>query len=250
MRVSNHSLVLLLAGIASAGCFAPVTSLYTPRADEPSRLVYVVTHGWHTGIAVRAVDVAQGRWPAHADLRDAEYLEIGWGNRDYWLARRATLGVALNAGLRGTPSALRVIAFDGAVEKFFFESDIVEIGLSRRGFEALITFIHESYATRETGSIIPLGPGPIPNSRYYLAKGAYHVFNNSNQWTAKALRAAGFPIAPAFSLTASSVLGQACSFGRVIRSVDLAAAPEGCGRRADGTASRRPGRVLGDLARR
>ncbi len=250
MRVSNHGLVLLLAGIALAGCVAPVTSLYTLRADEPSRLAYVVTHGWHTGIAVRTADVPQSRGPAHDDFRDAEYLEIGWGNRDYWLARRATLGVALSAGLRGTPSALRVIAFDGAVEKFFFESDIVEIGLSRRGFEALITFIRESYATDDTGGIIPLGPGPIPNSRYYLARGAYHAFNNSNQWTAKALRAAGFPIAPALSLTASSVLGQACSFGRVIRSADVTVAPEGCGRRADGMPARAPERFLGGLARR
>lgn len=229
MQVTGRSLLLFLPVVALAGCLAPLAGLYPPAANEPPTPVYVVTHGWHTGIGVRAADVPSHLWPARDDFPRAEYLEIGWGNRDYWLAARVTWGVVLNATLRPTPSALRVIEVDRPIEEFFLESDIVEIGLSRRGFERLITFIHESYATRESGAAIPLGPGPLPNSRYYLAKGNYHVFNTSNKWTAKALRAAGFPITPGYALSVGTVICQTTRFGRILRARDPVSSLQACG---------------------
>src|SRR5262249_52704227 len=40
------------------------------------------------------------------------------------------------------------------------------------------------------------GPGLYAESRFYRAIGRYRLFDNSNTWTAKALRAAGCPIDP------------------------------------------------------
>lgn len=63
--------------------------------------------------------------------------------------------------------------------------------------------------------LIPIGPGPIPVSHSYLARGRYHALNNSNTWTARTLRAAGVPIPPV--LTAANVLCQAGPLARIIR---------------------------------
>lgn len=219
MPATALSILLLIAVLtASAACLGPVAGLYPPGVNEKSTSIYVVTQGWHTGIAIRAADVPSGLWPERADFPRAQFLEVGWGERDYWQSPRATSGLALNAGLRPNPSALRVIALAGPIEDTFVDSDIVAIDLSRPGFERLITFIHESYAPGDSGRAVQLGPGPVPNSRYYLARGNYHAFNTSNKWTARALRTAGLPITPAYALTASNVLWQASPFSRIVRS--------------------------------
>jgi uncharacterized protein (TIGR02117 family) len=185
-------------------------------AEPPISSIFVVTHHWHTGIVARAADVPPGRWPDAEAFAGAEFVEVGWGDRDFWMAPRETIGLALQAALRSEASALRVLWFDGPVERSLPASDVVELVVSRAGLAALVDFVAESYARTPAGRPIDLGPGPLPGSRFYLATGHYHLFNTSNRWTAQALIRAGLPFA-ASSLTASSIMCQAAALGRVIR---------------------------------
>lgn len=198
---------LVLALVLCAGCLGPVAGLYPPRPGEPAVAVWVVAHGWHAGIAVRAGDVPDGLWPERRDFPRAEYLEIGWGDRAYWQADDPGLGLGLTALLLPTPSVVRVIGIEGTLASAFPGSEIVEIRLSRAGFERLARFVDDSFA-REGVAAAPLAPAAWPDSGFYPAHGAYHLFRTSNTWTAAALRAAGFPITPAYALTAGNVIRQ------------------------------------------
>lgn len=184
--------------------------------EPPAPSVFVVTHHWHTGIAVRTADVPPGRWPDAEAFAGAEFVEVGWGDRDFWMAPRETIGLALKAALASEASVLRVLWFDGPVERSLPASDVVELFVSRAGLESLVDFVAESYARTPAGRPIDLGPGPLPGSRFYLAAGRYHLFNTSNRWTAQGLIRAGLPFA-ASSLTASGIMCQAAELGRVIR---------------------------------
>ncbi len=217
MRWWLPRLLIALLPAVSTGCLAAVEREPGPPAGERPTSIHVVTHSWHTGLAVRVADTPPGRWPGHETFAGAEYVEIGWGDRDYFMAASDTLGLGLNAAFRSRASAVRIIWFDGPVEEYFVESDVVEIPLSRRDVEQLVTFIRDSYALTASGQLIDLGPGPIPGSRYYLARGRYHLLNTSNRWTAQALRAAGVPIASGYTLTAASVICQTVRLGRVVR---------------------------------
>lgn len=210
---------VLVAFLAlSSGCAGPIKSLYPPREGEAVKSVYVLSHGWHTGIAIRRQDIPEGIWPEHHDFGDSEWVEVGWGDQDFYMAREATLGLALKAVFWPTSSVLHLVGLRDPVEGFFPRSDLLEITVTERGFDKLVTFIHDSYARDEGGRAIPLGPGLYGHSRFYLAREKYFLLKTCNNWTAQALRSAGAPITPLYAVTAGNVMSQARTFGRAIRS--------------------------------
>jgi uncharacterized protein (TIGR02117 family) len=171
-----------------------------------------VNHGWHTGIVVRRRDVPSDLWPQLRDFPGEEFIEVGWGERDFYMAPAATSGMALRAALLPSASVLHVTAFDGPVERYFAPSEVVEINLSHRGLEKLAAFIGDAYATDEAGAAIRLGPGLYPRSQFYLSRERYYALKTCNTWTARALRAAGCPVTPFWALTAGNVIYQATAF--------------------------------------
>jgi uncharacterized protein (TIGR02117 family) len=203
------------AGILVLG-ISLVAAERSSAAEPAPASVWVVTHQWHTGIAMRTADVPPGRWPDADIFAGAEFVEVGWGDRDFWMAPRETIGLAVKAALFSRASVLRVLWFAGPVERSLAWSDVVELAVPRAGLESLVDFVAESYARTPGGRPIDLGPGPVPTSRFYLATGRYHLLNTSNRWTAAALGRAGIPIA-ASTLTAGGIMCQAARLGRPIR---------------------------------
>jgi uncharacterized protein (TIGR02117 family) len=179
--------------------------------------IYVLGHGWHTGIVVPRAHIPDHLWPAHRELPESKYVEVGWGDKAYYQAEKATIWVALQAALVPTPSVLHLVWFDLPVTQYFVASDIIEVRLSSQDFNNLCAFIGAAYKRDEHGKTIHLGPGLYGNSAFYLATGSYHLFNTCNNWIAKALRAAGCPISPGQAMTAGNVLAQTRRFGQVLR---------------------------------
>jgi uncharacterized protein (TIGR02117 family) len=231
LPIRRHDLVQLLPALFLVSCVGPIPAVEPRRALEAPKSVYLVGHGWHVGLVVKREEVAPGVWPESRELGLFRYVEVGWGDGDYYPAARGTPALALKAAFRSTSSVLHVVAFDLPVEQYFPTSPIVEVSLSLRGFDALCRFVHDHYARDAAGRTILLGPGAYGHSAFYLARGRYHVFHNSNQWTARALRLAGCPIIVSLSINAGAVLYQAGGFGRVIRmppaSPDAPAEPGG-----------------------
>ncbi|MBI4271536.1 MAG: DUF2459 domain-containing protein [Candidatus Rokubacteria bacterium] len=197
---------LVLAWLAS-GCAVPIAHLYPPSPGEPTVPVWVVRHAWHTGLIVRRADVPAGVWPTRDDLPGSAYLEVGWGDRNFYQAPEGTLWLALRAALWPTDSVLHVVAFEAPPEHFFAGSDLVEVALSTRGFQRLAAFVADAHATDDRGGAVGLGPGRYGASRFYLGRERY-LLTTCNVWTARALRAAGLAITPAWALTATNVMFQ------------------------------------------
>ena len=79
VRMSGHHLgsVRLLLAIFLAGLLGACQSAPTPVTGGTDRRVYVVNHGWHTGIAVATTDIPPGAWPVAEKLVQARYIEVG-----------------------------------------------------------------------------------------------------------------------------------------------------------------------------
>ena len=197
--------LLGLALLAVAACGALASAPVVSDATLPSR-VWVVSHGWHVGVAVARADVSATTWPLRDDLGPFAFLEVGWGDADYYPAARGTVAQALKAAFRSTGSVLHVAAFDPHPTQYFAGTEVVEVRVSAEGFADLCRFIDGYYAKDDAGRAIAVGPGLYGTSRFYRARGQYRVFDNSNHWTARALRTAGVPIDPETALTAGQVL--------------------------------------------
>lgn len=210
------SVLLLLAGLLACAAppIAPGASQATPSA---TRTLHVVGHGWHTGIVLRAADVPGGAWPARADFPEAQYLEIGWGDRDYYQAADPGAWLALRAILWPTPGVLQVVAFDGPVERYFGTAEVIELGVSEAGLQRLIDRVRHSHEFDSAGQPIALGPGRYGRSRFYASRERFHLFKTCNVWVAEVLREAGLPVLPSQSITAEQLLAQLRPLGRVLR---------------------------------
>ncbi len=219
-QVGNGTARILLAVMAATlvACAAPVKGLFPPEENAPRKIIYLVSHGWHAGIVLQRADLASGVCREYKDFPHGDYLEVGWGDRDYYRTPNPSLGIAVKAALWPTPSVLHIVGFSGSVPGYFPNSEIIEIALSYQGFERLCRYIDGSFALDEQGDPLALGAGLYGNSQFYQSKESYHAFKTCNVWTARALRAAGCPIKPFSSVGVESLMSRARTFGKMIQS--------------------------------
>lgn len=166
-----------------------------PSAIPPdSTILYLVNHGWHVGLVVARGTLSVARWPEQDDFPGAAYLEIGWGDSAFYQAPDPDLAMRLRGALVPTASVLHVVGLDRAPAQYFPRRAVVQIPLADDGADALAAYLHAAYARDATGRPIPLGPGLYGPSRFYAARGRYHLLVNCNTWAARALEAAGCPV--------------------------------------------------------
>lgn len=218
METGPARVFLVVMAATLGACTTPIKGLFPPGENAPTKIIYLVSHGWHAGIVLKRTDLAHGVCWEYKDFADAEYLEVGWGDKDYYRTPEPSLGIILKAALLPTPSVLHIVGFSGAVSGYFPNSEIIEIALSYQGFVRLCHYIESSFALNQGGDTLPLGPGLYGNSQFYQSRESYHAFNTCNVWTARALRAAGCPIKPVFSVGAEALMSRARTFGRIIQS--------------------------------
>lgn len=199
-------LLTLLLSFAITACTA--TPHIEPSDGARDHLIHVVRHGWHTGIVVRIADIPPEIWPeAAAEFPRMTYLEVGWGDRRYYMHPDSGAGTASRAAVFGGPGVLHVVGLPNAPRVEFPRSEVVALPVSREGFDRLCAYFAASFERDAAGGPVLLGDGLYGVSRFYASSERFHLLNTCNVWTARALREAGLPIAPA--LTAGSIIDNA-----------------------------------------
>jgi uncharacterized protein (TIGR02117 family) len=214
-RLSRAVVAVAWLAALAACASAPVREDLALAAGEAPRPVYVVLHGWHAGIVVRRADIPPDAWPEQEDFAGADYLEVGWGDRDGYMLP-LTSASALKALFWPTESVLHVVGFRGPVREFFPRSPILELPLSARAVAALARHIGASYARDALGRSIRRAPSLYGAGAFYLSRERYHLFNTCNAWAARALVQAGLPLAPASALTTEALYEQLLPHGRLL----------------------------------
>lgn len=181
--------------------------------DSDAKTIYVVGHGWHTGIVVAQSDLAQDVFPEVDRFQHVDFLEFGWGDEGFYTAKKITPPLVAKAALLPTQSVIHLAGFKGSVESFFNSSDVVEVHLSPEQFDKMSRFMVNSLKRDSNGTSIFLREGLYGDSVFLRAKGKYHAANTCNVWTSKCLKNAGLPVISGTALTAESVLSQARRFG-------------------------------------
>ena len=198
--------VLLLATLLTRQPGDPV--LYPPRAGEAVVEVAVVSHGYHTGLALpRAAvlaDAGREGFPAliavATRFRAYSWIEIGWGEEEFYrqVPTPGSLGVgmALRALLRpGNRSVLHVVGLEGEPEKMFPDSEVLRLRLSEAGFRRMLAEVDRTFSL-EGRQPQEMGQGLYGPSLFFGANGAFNLLNLCNHWTGRMLAAAGLSAWP------------------------------------------------------
>lgn len=168
--------------------------------------VYVVNHGWHTGIILPSYRFKTLLPFLHNRFDDVPYYEFGWGDQNFYQAEEVTTGLTLKSLLLPTRSVVHVVAVKNHPVIFYRGAELYAVSLSESELTALQSFIGQSFHRNPSGNIIMQQRGLYADSQFYTGTGEYHLFNTCNTWTAKGLQSAGLDISPTFKLTAGSVI--------------------------------------------
>ena len=198
---------LALMIVFIAGCTAHEGSPRNDPGEAPRKAFQVVKHGWHVGIVVDQDEMASRVPLLGEDFSGADHLEIGWGDARFYQAAEPSTGLALRAALWPTASVMHIVGFSREPAHYFSTSEVVNICVSRSGYQKMLDFILDSFERRPDGEVIPLGPGLYGNSRFYRAKGSFHLFNTCNTWAAQAVAATGLPVSTSV-ITAGGLVSQ------------------------------------------
>jgi uncharacterized protein (TIGR02117 family) len=192
-----------LSACAAAVPLAPADS--GPRAHAVS----VVSNGWHTAIVIERGDlISMGLLPEAEDFPNAAFLEFGWGDRVYYPAREKTFGMTLDAALTVTPAVMHMAGLARPPERTYADAEVVPVALSQSGFRRLASTIADYFERPEGRRAAPVSRGLYPNSNFYNARGAFHLFNTCNTWTARMLRAGGVDLSPSGVVSADELMAR------------------------------------------
>ena len=161
--------------------------------------IFVRTNGVHTWIVMpkvtEVIDWRPYAPPEH--LRDPRYgagdhVAIGYGNRDFYLNTPSWSDLSAPTAfyaLVGTGSTLLHVEHDHAPRPNEWQRPIV---LRISEYRRLTDFIRAGFRRNRDGRTIPLlGRGYGPADMFYEAEGGYSFVLTCNEWTGRALRAAG-----------------------------------------------------------
>ena len=199
---------LWMAILLAAACVTSRPAVVPPPPDELLVSLWVLDHGWHTAIALRRADVDRTLWPEVEDFPEATFIEVAWGDREFYMATPATAWMALKAAFGTGASVLHVVGFDSPIATAFAQSDVVELRVSREGLDALTRFVADEHQRGPEGRAVRLQRGLYGDGWFYAARGRYALSHTCNTWVARALATAGLPVSSSGVVTAGDVMRQ------------------------------------------
>ncbi len=189
-------------------CSNPTAEIHFRGEEKLVRTVFIVHDAWHAAIVTKKADIPIAVLPELRDFPSAEYLEFSWGDRDYFPAPDAGLGLVLKAAFWSSGSILHVVGLKDAVQNAYPSAEIIEIPLSEEGFQRLVRFISDTFSRPHPPAPAEARPGLFSTGRFYAAEGKFSLLRTCNTWVAEALSAAGLPIRPSYVITAGNLSNQ------------------------------------------
>jgi uncharacterized protein (TIGR02117 family) len=204
----------IVAFLASA-CAASNTQRSFSARGADGKQVFVVHDKWHAAIVAHRADIPAEKIPELIHFAGADFIEISWGDADFFPAAEAGIGLALKAAFWSKGSVLHLVGFNGTVKETYTGAEILEIGLTEQEFRQLIDFIGAEFQRGQPGREATPSPGLFPHSRFFPATSKFSLLRTCNTWIAEAFRAAGLPVQPGYVFTAGNLAAQMKAFAGV-----------------------------------
>lgn len=193
-----------------------VTGMAQERAEDQPHTIYVSSISWHTGIVVPAYALPDSLWGENVSYADSTYLEIGWGDADFFPHDSFNIWYAIKAVFWPTASVMHVNPIHQPVEEYYYNTEVVKIEMDDEQLRQLSLYLIEEFTLDPEGQVIPAADGFYAESQFYKSSSSYYFPNNSNVWAARAIKRAGFSLRPIWYQTTGWVLNKMEDFGQRI----------------------------------
>ncbi|KAF0152771.1 MAG: putative outer membrane lipoprotein [Ignavibacteria bacterium] len=199
--------------------FFVLTEIKPAQSILPDSInVYCVKENWHTGLMFEVSEFTIEQLPLLKLYADYQYVDIGWGDEDFYQAEDFNLYYAAKAILIPTPTVIRIDGYRFPMEEVIkWREFAILFRLPRDSFIKFITFIKNSLKYDDTGNYIISKKVEGQPIIFFKSKDKYHMFRTCNTWAAQAIKAAGFKINTFCLLTARQFYKRLSEHGKILK---------------------------------
>lgn len=190
-----------------AGCVLSHTPA-CPVLSAAGSVVVLIDHGWHTDLGIPVGELSGPIAVFRKIFPGAHALVFGFGKRTFMTARVDRWQEFLIGPFPG-PGAMLVAGLAVSPDQAYAAGDTVVLPLPPGGAEALSAFLTRSFAWGNDGWPRFIATGPWRGSLFYDSAETYTLANTCNDWSVRALRAAGVPVSARGVLLAGQAMHRA-----------------------------------------
>lgn len=180
--------------------------------------VVVFKNKWHTGIIFANSESAKNSLPALKDFAQSKFIDIGWGDEDFYQRENFNPYYATKAIVTPTSSVLRLRAVE-SIEQIITESDFgIRIVLTELQFKKFLQFLDDSFLYENERDVVRTSARNSYSMVFYKSVLRYHLFYTCNTWVIDALKNAGLPVSTFMIMTAEDTYDELSEVGDVVKS--------------------------------
>ncbi len=181
--------------VARLGAAATLLAACTTSSVSAETLYFVRGSNIHTEIVLPTQALRNIRPELVAHI-ESDLVMIGWGDRSFFGAPKRQIGTTLKAMFLPTSATLKVHPADSAALEI--SADTQAFVVDDDALKKVVGFIDKTVPENEVYKT-------VDDAKYFIAGGTYTMFNTCNNWTGRAMRHAGVPVASWRSWTAGNL---------------------------------------------
>lgn len=186
---------LVAALVFLLGCTGSSVTTYNSFCPTDSTdtqvTTYLLSHGWHVGLLLPTASLKELAGGSILELQSYPYVEVGWGDEDYYMGKELPLLGALQAGLFSGGSVLHIVGFNSLEEAESMALEAVTLKLSQTGIATIGERIRETLYTDSQGETVRLGSSLYGTGSFYKSNLPFSINYTCNSWVSDLLIAAG-----------------------------------------------------------
>ncbi len=189
------------------------------QQKEKMITLHLINYSWHTGLIIPVNDFTIKHIPVINYFKDYDYVDIGWGDEEFYQHPDFDLYLGAKAIIYPTPSVIRIEGYHLEIDFIIDLSEFaIRFDLTEGNFIKLSEFINQSFSSQEPAGYKITSKQKNGKIVFYASSLKYHLFNTCNTWAAKALKSAGFNVEPTGIITDDQLFEKIKKHGIVVKS--------------------------------
>lgn len=177
--------------------FARIYNIIHEKNNKGTLSFYALSYSWHKGIIIPRnwLEVEMGLIP----VGQGEWLEIGWGERAYYMYDAHSATGILRAIALPSAGVMHIVPLTNDVINYMIKDDenLNEYSITPSQRSQIINYIQQSFSPNALTQ--PLGHSLYGDGAFFASDYKYHLFFTCNSWVANIMNKAGYVVFPFLS---------------------------------------------------
>ncbi len=187
-------------------------------SERDSISIYLVKANWHTGLMIPVNDFTKKILPVLSYFEGFEYVDIGWGDAEFYQSPEFNICLAVNAILVPTPSVIRIDGYKFPIERVIeWREFAIQFVLTKDRFLRMADFINQSFKYDDHKEVIISSRDKEKPIIFFKSVHYYFFMRTCNTWAAEAIQSTGVEIDTFGLVTAGQLYSKLSRFGKILK---------------------------------